>query len=160
MNYIEFTVLKAFTSQFIRPCQSLQWNVCATHVNNFSSNLVERVDFSGYCGLVYKFFQINNIELKCSFVRCRKYHKSWSNGAAEPHISVGFTLWQNSCRATQLGKFTLWHNGRRATQLGKFALWYNGRRTKPGLMHAPGVADIFQRQDGPCAWKMWRLNPK
>ena len=31
---------------------------------------------------------INNIELKCSFVRCRKYHKSWSNGAAEPHISV------------------------------------------------------------------------
>ena len=25
---------------------SLQWNVCAAHVNNFSSNLVERVDFS------------------------------------------------------------------------------------------------------------------
>ena len=41
-----------------------------------------------YCGLVYKFFLINNIELKCSFVRCRKYHKSWSNGAAELHISV------------------------------------------------------------------------
>ena len=41
-----------------------------------------------YCGLVYKFFLINNIELKCSFVRCRKYHKSWSNGAAELHISL------------------------------------------------------------------------
>ena len=41
-----------------------------------------------YCGLVYKFFLINNIELKCSFVRCRKYHKSRSNGAAELHISV------------------------------------------------------------------------
>ena len=41
-----------------------------------------------YCGLVYKFFLINNIELKCSFVRCQKYHKSWSNGAAELHISV------------------------------------------------------------------------
>ena len=41
-----------------------------------------------YCGLVYKFFLINNIELKCSFVQCRKYHKSWSNGAAELHISV------------------------------------------------------------------------
>ena len=41
-----------------------------------------------YCGLVYKFFLINNIELKCSFVRCRRYHKSWLNGAAELHISV------------------------------------------------------------------------
>ena len=41
-----------------------------------------------YCGLVYKFFLINNIELKCSFVQCRKYHESWSNVAAEPHISV------------------------------------------------------------------------
>ena len=41
-----------------------------------------------YCGLIYKFFLTNNIELKCSFVRCRKYHKSWSNGAAELHISV------------------------------------------------------------------------
>ena len=25
--------------------------------------------------LVYKFFRINNIELKGSFVRCQKYHK-------------------------------------------------------------------------------------
>ena len=43
--------------------------MCAARVNNFSSNLVERVDFSDarvwrYCGLVYKFFKINNIELK------------------------------------------------------------------------------------------------
>ena len=41
-----------------------------------------------YCGLVYKFFLINNIELKCSFAWCRKYHKSSSNGAAKFHISV------------------------------------------------------------------------
>ena len=47
---------------------------------------------------------------------------------------------------TQLSRFTLWHNGRRATQLGQFTLWHNGRRTKPGLKHAPGVADIFQRR--------------
>ena len=33
-----------------------------------------------------------------------------------------------------------------ATQLSKFTLWHKGRRTKPSLMHAPGVADIFQRQ--------------
>ena len=43
-----------------------------------------------YCGLFYKFFLISNIELKCSFVRCRKYHKSWSNGATELHILVDF----------------------------------------------------------------------
>ena len=41
-----------------------------------------------YCGLVYKFFLINNIELKCSFVWCQTYHKSRSNGAVELHISV------------------------------------------------------------------------
>ena len=81
-----------------------------------------------------------------------------------------FTLWNNGRRATQLGRFTLWHYGRLATQLsrftlwhnrrwasqlaGKFTVWYNGRRAKqPGLMHAPGVARIFQR-------KIWRLNPK
>ena len=81
-----------------------------------------------------------------------------------------FTLWNNGRRATQLGRFTLWHYGRLATQLsrftlwhnrrwasqlaGKFTLWHNGRRAKqPGLMHAPGVARIFQR-------KIWRLNPK
>ena len=33
-------------TNFALTCQSLQWNVCAAHVNNFSSNLVERVDFS------------------------------------------------------------------------------------------------------------------
>ena len=37
---------------------------------------------------VYKFFQINNIDLKCSFVWCQKYHKSCWNGAIELHISV------------------------------------------------------------------------
>ena len=30
--------------------QSLQWNVCAAHVNKFSSNLVECIDFSGLSG--------------------------------------------------------------------------------------------------------------
>ena len=28
------------------------------------------------CKRVYKFFRMNNIEQKCSFARCRKYHKS------------------------------------------------------------------------------------
>ena len=66
-----------------------------------------------------------------------------------------FTLWHYGRLATQLSRFTFWHNRRRASQLaGKFTLWHNGRRAKqPCLMHAPGVARIFQR-------KIWRLNPK
>ena len=69
--------------------------------------------------------------------------------------SSRFTLWHYGRLATQLSRFTLWHNRRWASQLaGKFTLWHNGRRAKqPGLMHAPGVARIFQR-------KIWRLNPK
>ena len=69
---------------------------------------------------VYKFFRINNIDLKCSFVRCRKYHKSWWNGRRRASHLGRFTLWHNDRRATQLCRFTLWHNGRRATQLGRF----------------------------------------
>ena len=58
-----------------------------------------------------------------------------------------FTLWNNGHRATQLRRFTSWHYGRLATQLSRFTLWHNGRRAKqPGLMHAPGVARIFQRK--------------
>ena len=94
----------------------------------------------------------------------------WNNGRRRASHLGRFTLWSNGRRATQLrGRFTLWHYGRLATQLsfnlwhnrrwasqlaGKFTLWHNGRRVKqPGLMHAPGVARIFQR-------KIWRLNPK
>ena len=57
---------------------------------NKCSNLVECVNFSDLKLLwaVFKFLRINNIDLKCSFVRCRKYHKSWWNGAAKLHISV------------------------------------------------------------------------
>ena len=141
MNYIEFTVLKAFIYEFklcTKPVKAFN-GICVrltsiTFPVIWSSVLISVTREWRYCGLVYKFFLINNVELKCSFARCRKYHKSWSNGAAELHISVG-------CRATQLGRFPLWHNGRRASQLGKFTLWHNGRRTKPGLMHAPRQKD-------------------
>ena len=119
-----------------------------------------------YCGLVYMFFLINNrVKVfvcpvpKISQViikwRFRASHFGrftlWHNGCRAAQLDK-FTshlgrlaLWHNGCRATQLDKFTLWHNGRRATQRGKFTLWHNGRQTKPGLMHALGVADIFQR---------------
>ena len=147
MNYIEFTALKAFTSEFkLRTNPVKAFNGTCVRLTSitfpviWSSVLISVTREWRYCGLVYKFFLINNIELKCSFVRCRKYHKSWSNGAAELHISVDLLLWHNGCWATQLSKFTLWHNN---------------RRTKPGLMHAPGVADIFQRQ-----WRTMLKNMK
>ena len=63
-----------------------------------------------------------------------------------------FTLWNKGHRARQPGRFTLWHYGRLAThaQPSRFTLWHHGRRCatkkQPGLMHAPGVARIFQRK--------------
>ena len=73
MNFIEFTVLKAFTSEFrlrTNPVKAFN-GMCVRLTSMFSRNLVERVNFSD-SRVVYKFFLINNIELirKCSFVRC------------------------------------------------------------------------------------------
>ena len=91
MNCIEFTVLKVFTSEFklrTNPVNAFNGTcVLLTSITfpvNWSGVLISVTREWRYCGLVYKFFLINNIE----FVRCRKYHKSWSNGAAELHISV------------------------------------------------------------------------
>ena len=77
-HWFTYTTPLNFTRFFQGNHQSLQWNVCAAHVNNVSSNLVECIDFSGLSGatLDWSQFRINNIELKCSFVQCRKDHKS------------------------------------------------------------------------------------
>ena len=95
MNYIEFTGLKAFTSEFkLRTNPIKAFNGTCVRLTSitfpviWSSVLISVTREWRYCGLVYKFFLINNIELKCSFVQCRKYHKSWSNGAAKLHIAV------------------------------------------------------------------------
>ena len=75
LNFTRFKgIIKAFSGMYVR-LTSITFPVI------WSSALD---DFSG----LGTFFQINNIELKCSFVQCRKYHKSWWNGAAELHISV------------------------------------------------------------------------
>ena len=95
MNYIKFTVLNAFTSEFklrTNPVKAFN-GMCVrltsiTFSSIWSSVLISVTREWRYCGLVFKFFLIINIELKCSFVRCRKYHRSWSNGAAVLHISV------------------------------------------------------------------------
>ena len=115
--------------------------------------------------------KISHVKMKwCRRASCLGRFTLWNNSRRRASHLDRFTLWNNGRRATQLGRFTLWHYGRLATQLsrftlwhnrrwtsqlaGKFTLWHNGRRAKqPGLMHAPGVARIFQR-------KIWRLNPK
>ena len=67
-----------------------------------------------YHGLVYKFFQMNNIELNCSFVCCRKYHKSWWNGTAEHHILVDLLC---GTRAAELQNSVYLLCGTRAAEL-------------------------------------------
>ena len=148
LNFTRFKgIIKAFSGMCVR-LTSITFPVI------WSSVLISVTREWCYCGLVYKFFLINNIELKCSFVRCRKYHKSWWNGAAELHISVdllcGITAAELHSSVDLLcGTTAAWHNRRWASQLaGKFALWHNGRRAKqPGLMHAPGVARIYQKKN-------------
>ena len=95
MNYIEFTVLKALTSELkLRTNPVKVFNGMCVRLTSitfpviWSSVLISVTREWRYCGLVCKFFLINNIELKCSFVQYRKYHKSWSNSAAELHNSV------------------------------------------------------------------------
>ena len=117
--------------------------MCVAHVNNFSSNLVERVDFSD-SRVIYKFFLINNIELKCSFVRCRKYHKSWLNGAAELHISVDLLC---ETTAAELHNSVNLLCGTTAAELN--VVWWVNQETQT----------FSKDSDEPC-WKIWRLNPK
>ena len=133
---IEFTVLKAFTSEFkLRTNPVKAFNGMCVQLTSITfpviwwSVLISVTREWCYCGLVYTFSHRVEVEVFVCLVL---------------KISQVVIKWRR--RAPQLGRFTLWHNGRRATQLGKFTLWHNGRRTKPGLMHTPGVADIVQRQ--------------
>ena len=84
--------------------QSRKWNVCVLTSITFpviwSSVLISVTWVWRYCGLDYKFFRVNNIELWCSFVRCRKYHKSCWNGAAELHIGVDYFVAQQPSSQT------------------------------------------------------------
>ena len=137
MNYIEFTVLKAFTSEFklhTNPVKTFngicEWLTSITFSVIWLSVLISVTQEWHYRGLVYKFFLIN---YRVKVFVC-----------PVPKISHVTIKWHR--RASYLGRFTLWHNGCRAIQLGKFTLWPNGHCTKPGLMHAPGVADSLQRE--------------
>ena len=125
----------------------------------WSSVLISVTQEWRYRGLVYKLILMNNIQLKCSFVRCRKYHKSWSNyGAAELHISVdllcGTTAAElhNSVHLLCDTTIAELHNSvnllcrTTAAELTRFDACTRSRR-------------FSKDSDEPC-WKIWRLNPK
>ena len=118
---------------------------CMVRLNKCStwSRVLISVTWVELLWALYRFFRINNIDLKCSFVRCRKYYKSWWNGAAEPDISVDLLCGttaaelQNSvdllCGTTAAEQHNsvdlLW--GTRAAELHNsvdLTLWHNGRR--------------------------------
>ena len=167
MNSTEFTFLKAFTSEFkfrTNPVKAFS-GMCVRHTSItcpvlWSSVLISVTWEWRYSGLVYKFFLINNIELKCSFVWCRKYQKSWSNGTAELHISVDLLCdttaaeLHNSvnllCGLTTAAEL---HNlvdllcDTKAAELNP--VW---------CMHQESQT-FSKDSDEPC-WKIWRLNPK
>ena len=152
MNYIKFTALKAFTSEFklrTNPVKAFNgtcmWLTSITFPVIWSNMLISVTREWRYRGLVYKFFLINIIELKCSIFQCRKYHKSWSNGAAELHIYVDLLC---GTTAAELRNSVYLLCGTTAAELHNSVNLLCGTTaaTKPGLMHAPGVADIFQRQ--------------
>ena len=106
-----------------------------------------------YCRLVFRFFRINNIELKCSFVRCQIYHKSLWNGAAELYTSVDLLCCTTAAelhssvdllRGTTAAEIP--HNlvdflcvAQRPPSytLGWFTLWHNGRRATTQLGRFP-----------------------
>ena len=133
---------------------------------------------SRFCGLVYKFFLINNIKLKCSFVWWRNYRKSWSNGAAELHISVDLL-----CRTTAADVHNsvdlLWdttaaelHNSLNSVNLLCGLTTAAELHNSVDLLCDTKAAELnpvwcmhqeshtFSKDgDEPC-WKLWRLNPK
>ena len=160
---------------------SVSSGLCVLTSISIFSNLVECVDFSDLSGATegwfISFFRINNIELRFSFVWCRKYHKSWWNGAAELQITVDLLCGTTAAKlhysvdllygttAAQLHNsihlLSVTPSGRRATQLGRFTLWHNGSRAKqPGFIGACTRSHTRSKDSAKPCGKLWRLNPK
>ena len=166
MNCIEFTVLKAFTSEFkLRTNPVKAFNGMCVRLTSitfpviWSSVLISVTREWRYCGLVYKFFLINNIELKCSFVRCRKYHKSWSNSAAELHISVDLLC--DTTAAELHNSVDLLCDTTAAELHNSVDLLCDTKAAELNpvwCMHQESHT-FSKDSDEPC-WKIWRFNPK
>ena len=115
---------------------------------NFSSNLVECVDFSDLSGFTVGWFIIfselitQSLNVRLSGAENITGHDEMAPLSLTSRQIYFVAQWPPSYTtrqiyfvaqrppSTQLGGFTLWHNRRRATQLCKFTLWHNGRRAK------------------------------
>ena len=127
-------VLKAFTSEFkLRTNPVKAFNGMCVRLTSitfsviWSSVLISVTRKWRYSGLFCKFFLINNIELKCSFV------------CPVPKISQVMIKWRR--QASHLGRFTLCTT---AAELHNSVNLLCGR-TKPGLIHGPGVTNHAQK---------------
>ena len=176
MNYVEFTDLKAFTSEFkLRANPTCVRLTSITFPVIWSSVLISVTREWRYCGLVYKFFLINDMELNCSFAWCRKYHKSWSNGTAKLHISVDLLC---GTTAAELHNSVDLLYDTTAAELHNTVNLLCGLTTAAELHNSVNLlcdtkaaelnpvwcthheSDTFSKDsDEPC-WKIWRLNPK
>ena len=160
MNYIEFTGLKAFTSEFkLRANPTCVRLTSITFPVIWSSVLISVTREWRYRGLIYKFFLINNRELKCSFVWCRKYHKSWSNGAAELHISVDLLCDKT---AAELHNSVNLLCGITAAELTRFDACTSSRRHFPKTVtnHAEKYEGLIESkiwQQTPERWTLWTI---
>ena len=182
MNYTEFTFSKAFTSEFkFRTSPVKTFRAMCVRLTSitfpviWSNVLISMTREWRYCRLVYKFFLINNIELKCSFVWCRKYHKSWSNGAAELHISVDLLC---GTTAAELHNSVDLRCDTTAAELHNSVNLLCGLTTATELHNSVDLLcdtkaaelnpvwcmhrkshTFSEDNDEPC-WKIWRFNPK
>ena len=166
MNYIKFTALKAFTSEFklrTNPVKAFNgtcmWLTSITFPVIWSNMLISVTREWRYRGLVYKFFLINIIELKCSIFQCRKYHKSWSNGAAELHIYVDLLC---GTTAAELRNSVYLLCGTTAAELHNSVNLLCGTTAAElnpdWCMHQE--SQTFSKDSDETCWKIWRLNPK
>ena len=154
MSYIEFTVLKAFTSEF-----KLRTNP----IKAFSGMCVQLTSItfpviwsSMLISVTQEWkFPINNIELKCSFFLCRKYHKSWSSGAAELLVSVDLlcgtttaelhNLLRTYTMAAELHNLVNLLCGTTAVELNP--VWYMRRESH-----------TFSKDSDKLSWQIWRFS--
>ena len=140
----------------------------------WSSVLISVTQEWRYCGLVYKLFLINN-RVKVFVCLVRKYHKSWSNSAAEVHISVDLLC---GTTAAEIHNSVDLLCGTMAAELHSSVNLVCGLTTATELHNSVDLlcdtkaaelnpvwcvhqeSHTFSKDsDEPC-WKIWRLNPK
>ena len=115
---------------------------------------------------VYKFLRMNNIDLKCSFVQCPKYHMSWWNGAAELLISINLLCGKTAAElhnsvdllcgttvAETFERWTLWKIQQTQIDSRPSANSWNIRRFSKRLKD-----ERFTKKEKQTSAKVWKMN--